>query len=257
MRTTARVGQGDLVCLADAAGDRHLVRAEPGAAKIPGFGVLDLGVLVDLEWGTPIAFGSRAYHVLPPTVDDRVATIERKAQIVIPKDAARIVWHLGLGDGARVLEAGAGSGALTLALAHAVGASGTVTTVEIRQDFLRIAEANVRRAGHTNVTFVLGDVTTAVPPGPYDACSLDLATPELAIPIVTPALAGGAPIAVYTPLVTQAEAARKALAENGYRWARTIEVLERELVVAERGSRPSHDALGHTAYLTFARRVLG
>lgn len=256
-RAVASVRPGDLVILATRKGDRLLLRADPGTARVPGLGIVDPGALVGRPWGSTHAFGPKEFLLLPPSTLDLVATLDRKAQIVLPKDAAAILLACDLRAGKRVLEAGAGSGALTLTLAAAVAPTGRVTTVEIRQDFLDHAKANVTRAGlGPHVDFHLADVAVDPPPGPYDAVVLDLPDPERAIPTVTPHLAGGGHLCCYTPLVSQAEAARRALDANGYALTRTVEILERELIIGERGSRPSHDMLAHTAYLTFARRAL-
>lgn len=254
---SSAIAESDLVCLTAPTGERLLVTATRAPTRIRDLGVVDLTPLVDLEWGRRITFGPRTYHALPPSTLDRIATLDRKAQIVLPKDTAHILLHADIHAGKHVLEAGAGSGALTLALAAAVAPTGHVTTVEIRQDFLDHAKNNLTRAGLApHVTFHLGDISKHVPPGPYDACILDLPDPENAIPTLTPHLAGGAHLACYTPLVSQAENARRALTANGYLHPKTVEILERELIIGDRGSRPSHDMLAHTAYLTYARRAL-
>ncbi len=258
---TSTIAQGDRVLLLDPEnGERFLIQVdEGGARKIRGLGVVDPGRLAGQGWGTVTHVGAKRVALLRPALADVVATIRRKAQIITPKDASRIVYELGLGPGDRVLESGIGSGGTTLPLLWAVGSTGRVVAQELREDFANWATDNARAAGldAALVTFV-GDLTQGLADGvaeegPYDAALLDQPEPWLAVPHLGPVLAPGARLAAYTPQVSQMEQTARALAAAGFVDIRCMEIIERGWKVGERGSRPNFDALGHTGFLVFGR----
>lgn len=249
------IASGDRVILAEG-DERRLVVAGGEALRVAGVGVIDPGKLVGLEWGASYRVGSRAWRLLRPGYADLAASIERKAQIVLPKDAARILWECDVRAGARVVESGAGSGALTVALAHAVRPGGRVTVYEIRDDFLAHARGNVERAGLAEVVELkLGDVTRGIAERGVDAVVLDLPNPWDAVSGAKDALRADGHLAAYVPLVSQMEQAVAALKAAGFVDVRVLEVIERAWHVGERGARPEHQMLGHTGFLVFARNA--
>lgn len=259
MARAASVQSGDRVFLLEPeTGHTHLVVPDgKGTRKQRGLGVFDPDRLVGQLYGARVTVGAKAVVVLRPSLADLAATLERKAQIILPKDASRILYELGVGPGDRVLESGIGSGATTVALAWAVGESGRVVVQELREDFRDFAVENLRRANlASRVEVQLGDLTQALHPaiqGPFDAVLLDQPEPWLAIPNLLSTLAPGARIACYTPQVSQMEATFRALTTAGFTQVRSLELIERSWEVKERGSRPSFDGLGHTGFLVFAR----
>lgn len=259
MSRAAAVQPGDRVLLVEPdTGHLHLVVPDgKGARKQRGLGVFDPDKLVGQPYGAKVTVGAKAVVVLRPGLADLAATLERKAQVILPKDASRIVYELGVGPGDSVLESGIGSGAATMALAWAVGAAGKVVVQELRDEFATFAVENLRKAGlDGRVETHLGDLTQGLAKGiqgPFDAVLLDQPEPWLAVPHLVPALAPGARIACYTPQVSQMEATAKTLAAAGFAQVRAMELIERAWEVKERGSRPSFEGLGHTGFLVFAR----
>ncbi len=254
------IGQGDRVLLLEPeTGRRWLVFANPGAVKEKGLGVYDPARLIDLTWGTPIDIAGKSLVVLRPDLPDLVGTLRRKAAIIQAKDASRIVYELGVGHGDRVLESGIGSGATTLALAWAVGETGRVVVQELREDFQEWAMDNVVRAGlGDRVECHLGDLTQGVSPevtGPFQAVLLDQPQPWAAIPHLSEVLAPGARVVAYCPQVVQMEQTVRAMEAAGYVEIHAMEIIERAWEVKEFGSRPSHDGIGHTAFLIFGRFI--
>ncbi len=252
---------GDPVALVDATGAVVLVTAgEPDAVpeRVAGLGVFNRARLTGLAWGARVDHGAAAYAAVPPAMSDYHAALPRKAQVVLPKDAARIIHECDIRAGARVIESGIGSAHLTVALGRAVGPTGHVTTYEIRDDFLKWGRRNVELAGLADVVEAkLGDVTEGVTETDVDAVVLDIPTPWLAVAHARDALRGGGFLTCYTPTVSQVEETHRAIRESeGFSKPWTVELMERRWVVGERGSRPDFDMLGHTAFLTFARRVL-
>ena len=257
--SAARVGPGDRVLLWEAEPDRrHLVVVDgAGARKQRGLGVFDPARLLDLAWGDAVEIAGKRFLVLRPTPSDVHATIRRKAQIITQKDLGRIVAGLGVRAGDRVFESGIGSGAATAVLAEAVGHDGRVVVQELREDFADWARENLATAGlDDRVEIHLGDLADGLVDGvagPFDAALLDQPEPWDGVRHLAPALATGARVCCYCPQVSQMETTARALDAAGFRAIECVEVIERVWQVKERGSRPTSDGIGHTAFLVFAR----
>lgn len=250
---------GDLVALVDEKEHRYLVTVPadgvPDAQRIRGVGVLDPNNLAGRAWASEYRHGNKTYRLMPPGTTDLVQGLARKAAIIQPKDAARIILECDVRAGKRVVEAGIGSGALTVMLARAVAPAGRVLTFELREDFLEWGLKNVERSGLSDVVNAeLGDVREGIPVRDADAVILDMPDPWEAVQHAKDALKPGGFFCAYSPLVSQMEAVFVALGRAGFTDRKVLELGEREWVVGERGSRPSHHVLGHTAFLTFARR---
>lgn len=251
------VAPGDLVALADDEGARILIRAAGVAQKVKGIGVFAPEKLAGMPWGARLEHGSKAFRLLRPGIGDLVAGLARKAQIVQPKDAARILFECDVRAGSRVVEAGIGSAALTSALAWAVAPGGRVHTYEMREDFAEWGRRNLEESGllaHVDIT--VGDVTQGVKERNVDAFILDMPNPWDAVATAKAALRGDGHFCAYTPLISQVERTQQALRAAGFFEVRTLEIIERPWVVHEHGSRPAHEILAHTAFLTFARNVV-
>lgn len=251
------IAEGDLVGLVDGAGRRYLVTVRKGTEYVEGVGTFDRGELAGRPWGGSWAHGNKTFRLVRPVPGDLQAAAHRRAQIVRPEDAARILWETGLRPGDGVVEAGLGSGHLTLALARAVAPGGEVHGYETRDEHADVAQENLEQAGLRDVVTVhRGDVTDGVDATGLQAAVLDLPDPQDAVPAVADALEGSGVLAAYCVQVSQVERTHGALQEHGFFQVRTMEVLERTWTVAEYGSRPDHDALGHTGFLTFGRKAV-
>lgn len=252
----ATIRPNDPVLLLGPDGERHIVHARSETARVGGLGVVALGDLAGREWGTKVRLGLKDYTLTRPILGDHVRSLERRAQIILPKDASRILFETGLGSGGRVLEAGVGSGGLTLVLAHAVAPNGRVIALDLREDHLAVGRRNIQAAGLSDVVELrVGDVRQGVAERDLDAAVLDIPDPEAAIANVHRSIRPGGALAVYVPLIGQAELAVRAARAAGYAEVRVLELLERTWSVHERGARPNFDMLGHTGFLVFARRV--
>jgi tRNA (adenine57-N1/adenine58-N1)-methyltransferase len=201
--------------------------------------------------------GGRSFLVLLPSIRDTVGAIRREAQIVGPKDAATLVWNCDLKPSDFVVEVGAGSGALTLTLAHAVGPTGRVVTYDLRPDFLTVARENVEASGFAGqVEFKVGDARSGIVEREADAFILDIPDPWLAVGTAAQALRPCGHFASFSPNMEQVSQTVSALREQTFVEIRSLEIIEREIVAQETGTHPSFAPLGHTGYLTFARKVL-
>jgi tRNA (adenine57-N1/adenine58-N1)-methyltransferase catalytic subunit len=228
-----------------------------GPQPVAGEGVLDLTDQVGKAPGAQITWLGEAYSIVRPTIADLIGQLRRNAQIVTPKDAVQLLYMTGVGPGAQVVEAGSGSGGLTVVLAWAVGPQGRVISYDRRADFLDVARQNVSRAGLSDrVEFRERDVgIEGVDARDVDAVLLDLAEPWTVLDSARTALRVGGSVGTYTPTYNQLERTVRALRSCGFEDVRSVELIERSLHVGEGGTRPEFDMLGHTGFLSAGRKV--
>ena len=255
MNTT--VEPGDRVVLIDASFRKFIVDTAGKTDKVRGVGVFDPKILVGIEYGNQIKLGNKIYWVLIPSLQDKLQGLKRKAQIILPRDAAQILMFCSIESGQTVLEAGIGSGSLTIALATAVAPKGKVISYDLRQDFIDHAMENLKNSGLDHlITPRIKDVTMGIEEENLDAVILDIPNPWEAVGHAWNALKPGGYICSFSPLISQVENTVKVLQQQHVIEVKTVENIQREMIVSERGTRPSFDMLGHTGYLTFARKVL-
>ncbi len=255
----AAVKRSDRVILLSEGGAKTHAVAEEGVHRVAGVGVVDTGRLIGVPYGSVLRLGQRRFIVLRPSILDELETLRRGAQIVLPKDSALVIMNCSISAGDVVVEGGSGSGALTLALAHAVAPSGRVVSYDTRPEALALARRNVEAAGYGRIcTFKKGDVCApgAIEERGVDAVALDIPEPWRALESAWEALAPCGHLACCSPTANQVERTVRALKEMRFVEVFTLETLQREMSVVERGIRPSFEMLGHSGYLTFARKVL-
>jgi tRNA (adenine57-N1/adenine58-N1)-methyltransferase len=251
-----QVQAGEPVILLDERGERWLVRAGSVPERIRGLGFLDPARLVGMAWGARLEQAGKLLTLLRPGTVDLMQGVKRKAQVILPKDAARIVLECDVRVGARVVEAGIGSASLTTCLARFVLPGGQVHCYEVRDDFAQWGLENLRAAGlDAAVEVRVADVRQGIAERGVDAVVLDMPDPWNAVGAAWDALRPGGAFASYSPLVSQMEQTHAALGKQGFAEVRCLELLERAWVVGERGARPGFDMLGHTGFVTFARRL--
>lgn len=246
----------DVFVLLDDRGGRHLVGAEGLLERIPQLGVIEIGRLRE-SIGRKVSVGSRAFLVLPASRRDRMEGLKRGPQTIGPKDAASLMFAADISPDNVVVEAGAGSGWLTVALASAVGAKGRVIAYERREDFATLARENMRRAGmEERVEVRIADIAAGIKERDVDAVVLDVPEPWTVVPAAWDALRIGGAFASFSPNVEQVRQTAESIAARPFVDVRTVEVIERELEVRGTGTRPSQAPIGHTGYLTTARKCL-
>jgi tRNA (adenine57-N1/adenine58-N1)-methyltransferase len=163
----------------------------------------------------------------------------------------------GIGPGSIVVEAGTGTGAMTTALTHYVKPEGKVYSYEIREEFKRTAEKNLRRAGLLGfVELKSKDITAGIDENNVDSVILDLAIPWVVIPIAYTALKPSGTIVSFSPTIDQVVKAVEALQENGFVDIQTVECLMRGMQVERGKTRPHTLMTAHTGYITFGRKAL-
>ncbi len=198
------------------------------------------------------------FRVFRPSVTDRMMKVQRKTQIVYPKDAAWFVLAMDIKPGMKIIEMGTGSGAFTILLAQLIGPDGKIYTFDKREDFLKNAEENLKKAGlEDRVVFELLNAGDPFPVKDVDAVFLDLPEPWLAIPPAWDALAPGKAIAIIVPTAEQLKRSVETLKDEGFAVIDTVEVLERRILVRKKeGVRPFEKMIGFTGYLISARKLL-
>ena len=248
----------------------------------------DLGVidLENVEEGTAItSHNNHTFYLVEPTVYDIVKKMKRSVTTLLPKDIGMILTYCGIEDGETVVEAGTGSGALTIYLANAVGKNGKVITYEKRPEFAKIARKNLEIVGAVkknqkiigleeeneeenepetdngnnddglyNVIQKIGDITEGIEEKDVDVIVLDMPDPWNVVEHAKNSLnkAKGR-IAIYVPYIEQAKKSVEALKEHGFLGIQTVECIVRDIEITNKGARPSTRMIGHTAYITFAR----
>jgi tRNA (adenine57-N1/adenine58-N1)-methyltransferase catalytic subunit len=255
MRDTWR--EGEAASLKRPGEPAIVLRIARGAQRIGTEGVLDVSGQLGKPPGGEVEWLGATYRLVRPSLSDLLGSLRRGAQIVTVKDALYLGYLAGVGPGARVIEAGTGSGALTIALAFAVGPSGRVITYDRRADFLKVAERNVRDAGLSDrVSFRERDVAeNGFDESAVGSVLLDLPEPWPILPAARSALDPGGYVATYSPTYNQLERTVCALREEGFDEVRAVELIERAIHVGEGGTRPEFDMLGHTGFLASGRRV--
>jgi tRNA (adenine57-N1/adenine58-N1)-methyltransferase len=246
---------GERALLFDAKGRRYLVGLRKGAEFHTHAGFVPHDLLLGQEEGTIVrsTLGAR-YIAVRPTLAEVVLKMPRGAQVIYPKDLGPILILADIYPGARVLESGLGSGAMSMALLRA-GAD--VTGYELRPDFAERAVANVSgflgpealERYHVEVR----DVYAGIDEKGLDRVVLDLPEPWQAIKHAATALRSGGIIVSYLPSIPQVMTLREALSESGFAMAETVEILQRGWHIEGQAVRPDHRMVGHTGFLTSAR----
>jgi len=221
-------------------------------------GILKLDELVGKSYGDRIVSSLNFdFWILKPTTYDYMMRVERPTQIMYPKDIGIILLKLGICSGKIVVEAGTGSGAMTIAIATAVKPEGHLYTYEVRPEFAETAERNLRRAGVIDyVTIRNLDALAGFQEKNVDAITIDIGEPWRVLSHAYDCLKGGCPLASFSPTVNQVERTVTALKQVGFIDVDTIECLVRTMRVEEGKTRPATTMIGHTGYVTFARKIL-
>lgn len=256
------LAEGELILLVDKVGRRHRVRLKAGERHSLHSGLIVHDDLIGRPEGVIVTtqLGARLLAVRP-TFAEQVTGRQRQAQPIYPKDLGAILVAADIHPGARVLEAGTGTGALTLALLRAVGDSGEVVSYEQREEFLEAARrAIVETLGAIppNLILKLGDVYLGIEEHNLDRVLLDLPEPWQAVPVIKAAIRPGGIVFAHCPNVSQVQRFFDCLRDvRGFGMLEVFEVLQRGWTVRGRSLRPSHRMVAHTGFLCFARRLAG
>jgi tRNA (adenine57-N1/adenine58-N1)-methyltransferase len=231
------------------------VRLAAGRSFHTHAGIVEHDQVIGREEGSRVrAANGRSFLVLRPTLADLVLKMPRGAQVIYPKDLGAILMAADIGPGQRVLEAGVGSGALSMTLLRA-GAD--VVGYELRDDFADRARQNVADALGSEVSYrvEVRDAGAGIDERGLDRVLLDLPEPGRVLPHAAGALRPGGILLAYLPTINQTAELRGALEVGGFALAETVEVLRRTWHIEARSVRPDHRMVAHTGFLTTARRL--
>lgn len=255
---------GDRVQLTGPKGRLNTITLEAGGSFHTHRGVLDHDAVIGQPDASVVQSSNGIeYLALRPLLTDFVMSMPRGAAIVYPKDAAQLLAQADIFPGARVVEAGVGSGALSLWLLRAIGPDGHLTSFERREEFAGVARGNVGAflgAQPANWTVHIGDLQSglaeAVAPGSVDRIVLDMLAPWECIDACAAALSPGGVLVCYIATVTQLSRVAEAIrGSGGFTEPDPSETLVRTWHVEGLAVRPDHRMIGHTGFLLTARRL--
>jgi tRNA (adenine57-N1/adenine58-N1)-methyltransferase catalytic subunit len=247
---------GERVLLIDPKERRYLINLRTGSSFHTHVGIVAHDDVIGAPEGSTILGSTgRRFLVVRPTLSDTVLKMPRGAQVIYPKDLGAILIEADIAPGMRVLEAGVGSGALSMALLRA-GAD--VVGYELREDFATHAQANVAALLGKDAPYrvELRNVYDGIEERGLDRILLDLPEPWRVLPHATEALRPGGILCAYLPSINQTSQLRNAMEQSSFGMASTLEVLHRTWHVETRSVRPDHRMVGHTGFLTTARLLV-
>ncbi len=251
---------GERITLTDTKGRRHSVVLATGASFHTTKGAISHDALIGQPEGSAVrSVGGVDYLAFRPLLEEFTVSMPRGAAVVYPKDAAQILVQTDIFPGARVLEAGVGSGALTMFLLRAVGCAGQVYSYERREDFAGIAQRNVESFfgdPHPAWQLRIGDLVETIGPEPVDRVVLDMLAPWECVDAIGEVLVPGGLLCCYVATTTQLARTMDTLrVHGGFTEPSAKEYLVRDWHAEGLAVRPGHGAGSHTGFLIFTRRL--
>lgn len=242
--------------LIDAKDREYLIILREGTSFHTHAGSISHDVIIgSLEGSVVRGSNDHGFLAVRPTLADIVVNMPRGAQVIYPKDLGAILMQADIAPGQRILEAGVGSGALSMTLLRA---GALITGYEIREDFANFARKNVREALGDNVSYdvQLRDVTLGIDERELDRVILDMPEPWKVVEHAAEALRPGGIFLAYLPTINQTQQLREALNDHSFGMEETVEILRRTWHIDGRSVRPDHRMVAHTGFLTSARRLV-
>ena len=248
---------GDIAQLVGLRHKHFIITLVPGGELHTHRGILKHDDLIGRPWGSQVfSHQDSPFFLLQPSLADVLTELPRNTQIMYPKDIGFILSTMSVGPGQRVMEAGTGSGSMTIALAYAVGPEGRVVTYERRPEFQQLARKNLTRLGlEGRVDFKLGDILDGFLETDMDAFFLDVPNPWDYVVQVRAALKPGGFFCNLVPTFNQVETLLYALRRTLFAFIEVCEIMLRYYKPEPTRLRPTDRMVAHTGFLTFARRI--
>jgi tRNA (adenine57-N1/adenine58-N1)-methyltransferase len=259
MQNRSAFRAGEDVLFVDNKEREYLRTLKPGSRISLHKGSFQSDQIIGLPEGSLVYTQSNEpFRIFRPTYAHLIPNLPRKAQVIYPKDTAVMLLWGDIFPGASVVEIGAGPGALTIALLRAIGPTGKLVTVEIREDHCDMARANVARffGDAPNWTLQLADAYAGFEAEDVDRMLIDLSEPWRVLPHAAKALRHGGVLVGYSPTVVQVKSLVDELrAHPGFDAIEVMETLHRYWHVKDLSVRPEHRMVAHTGFIMTARRV--
>jgi tRNA (adenine57-N1/adenine58-N1)-methyltransferase len=249
--------ENDLVLLIGPRGKRFIIRLKVGGSQHTHAGVIQHDALIGQPLGRQVrSHLGQPFLALEPSIHDLIMNVRRHTQIIYPKEAGYILLKMNVYSGQRVIEAGSGSGAFTMALAHAVAPGGRVYSYENRPELQRNAIRNLQRVGLSDyVEFKSRDISEGFDEADVDALFLDVRTPWDYLEQTRQALKGGGFFGSLVPTTNQVSDLVAGLERHRFGDIEVEELLLRQYKPVPERLRPADTMVGHTGYLIFARKI--
>jgi len=249
--------EGDLAQLVGLTHKHFIFILKPGGDFQSHRGVLKHDDLIGKPWGSQVFSHTGApFFLLQPSMADLLNDLPRNTQILYPKDIGYILIQMGISEGQTVMEAGTGSGSMTIAMASAVGPQGRVISYEVKPDTQNLARKNLERVGlASRVDFKLRDIQEGFDETEADAFFLDVQNPYDYIPQVRAAIKPGGFFGTLLPTFNQVEKVLHALRVNHFAFVEVCELLLRYYKTNPSRLRPADRMVAHTGFLVFARKI--
>ncbi|GHV53505.1 tRNA (adenine-N1)-methyltransferase [Deltaproteobacteria bacterium] len=247
---------GERVILVTPKGKRIMQRLEEGKDIHGNDGVLRAADIAASEFGQVVfTLQGCPYQLMRPSLYDLLRGVKRQTQVLYPKDIGYICVRLGIGNGTRVIEAGTGSGTLTMAFSWFSGETGHVYTYEAREEFFRLAKRNLAGAGlPDNVTQYCRDIAEGFDENDADALFLDVREPALYLDQALAAVKPGARFAFFVPTANQVSSLLRAMEARPFADIAVEELFVRRWKTLADRLRPDDRMIAHTGFLLFARQ---
>ena len=251
------IGLGDLVILYKDQRRNFLIKITKTKFHTDR-GFIDLEDLLKKDYGEPVTTNlGETFYILRPTLYDLAMKVTRQTQIIYPKEIGVILTKGGIFPGARVIEVGSGSGALTISMAQFVRPKGRVYSYERSEAFLKNAKKNVEKNGLLEwVEFKQKEVVDSFDEEDVDFVMIDIGSPWELVDAAYKALKGGARVSTICPTYEQLTTAVFTLEEKGFIHVEAMEILTRRILVRKGKTRPEQRIPSHTGFLVFATKVL-
>ena len=237
---------------------KWLIQVSPGKQVHTHAGYIEVEEVIGKEYGQSVMTNTnQEIYLLYPRLNDFIFKSKRATQILYPKDMAIIASWTDLSNGKKVVEAGTGSGSLSCFIANLIRPDGRLYTYDVREESHEIAKKNIEKAGLSEfVTLKIKDAKLGLEEKDMDVAILDLGDPWTLIKTMKGCLRPGGILASVSPTINQVEKVVIELQNEGFLEIETLEILMREMEVREGKTRPAMRMVGHTTYLTFARKSL-
>lgn len=237
---------------------KWLIQVSPGKQVHTHAGYIEVEEVIGKEYGQSVMTNTnQEIYLLYPRLNDYIFKSKRATQILYPKDMAIIASWTDLSHGKKVVEAGTGSGSLSCFIANLIRPDGHLYTYDVREESHEIAKKNIEKAGLSEfVTLKIKDAKLGLEEKDMDVAILDLGDPWTLIKTMKGCLRPGGILASVSPTINQVEKVVIELQNEGFLEIETLEILMREMEVREGKTRPAMRMVGHTTYLTFARKSL-